>query len=126
MFEPISLGKPPEKQQVLAVRLSRLLDEHLEVAVVLVLHAHDRPSDRVVPAVDRPSTRHATECHHGCRGPDDPDTNVWGVASACDHHPTQGAGCRPYKPAPRYALNAQLRAKFLATAPSRGRSTQPS
>ena len=91
VFESISLGKPAGKEQVLSGRLSCLLDEHLEVAVVLVMQAHDRPSNRMAPAVDRPATRDTTQSHHGCHGPDGPDTTVWGVASACDHHPTRGS-----------------------------------
>jgi hypothetical protein len=115
VFESLSLGEPAEEEQMRRVRLAGLLDEHLEVAVVSMSHAHDRPSDRMVPAVDRPAAPGIAESHHGCRGPGGPDTGVWGVASALDQRLTQASVRHPYKPASRYATKAQLRAELRAT-----------
>jgi hypothetical protein len=78
VFESLSLRKPAEKEQVLSVRLTRLLDEHLQIAIVSVIHAHDRRSKRMVPSVDRPPTRDTPELHHGCHGPD-PTYGAWQV-----------------------------------------------
>jgi hypothetical protein len=80
VFQQLSLREPSEKEQVVSVRVTRLLDEHLELAVVSSISTHVRPPgmrDRREPK----ASRDTIALHHGCLGPVGPDTDVSGMAS---------------------------------------------